>query len=169
MKKSVFVFVAVFFTLLSCRGDEDSLQKIDQIFNLYMKDGSGKDLLHPNKIGAYTTISFNDALGDTDVTNVNYSRKMTVDSVNYLEYIAGAKRELLNGSDPDNRTYYSKIEVSLTKKLTNSTVSTPDIDTLEIRYRFTPSVFEISKVLYNNSEVAVIKESNTQNVVRIIK
>lgn len=169
MKKSVFGFMFVFAVLLSCRGDEDSLQKVDQIFNLYMNDIFGKDVLHPNKIGAYATISFNDVLGDTDFENVNYSRKMTADSVNYLEYIAGAKRVLLNDSDPENKIYYSKIAVSLTKKLTDSTFSAPDIDTLEIRYRFNPSVFEISKVFYNNSEVTVIKESNMQNVVRIIK
>jgi len=168
MKNSIFAILLLFLAFLSCGRDEDSIQKIDQILNFYMKDAVGNDLLKPNEIGAFTTITMNDMLAPIDNAPVSSSRKATVDSINYIEYIAGATRELVDGSDTENRTYRSKIRLALTKKLTDSTFSDPVNDTLEIFYRYTPQVFEVSEVKYNQQSVFT-KVPDQPNVVTIIK
>lgn len=168
MKKSFWGVLIGLATLLSCRSDDDSLQKIDQIFNLYIKDASGKDLLNPTKIGSYTGVSWNDELADNDIANVAFSHKMLADSTYYIEYIDGAKRQLYNDSDPENKIYRSEIQVSLTKKTSATTTAPVDIDTLEIFYRMNPSVFEVSKVYYNKV-LKFTKVPNEPNVVTIIK
>lgn len=169
MKKSFWGLLIVLLALLGCRsGDDESLQKIDQVFNLYIKDSSGKDLLNPTKIGSYTGVSWNDELAETDIASVNFSRKMLADSTYYVEYSAGATRQLYDDSDPDNKIYRSEIQVSLTKKISDTENAPVEIDTMEIYYRMNPSVFEVSKVYYNK----VLKFSKTPdepNVVTIIK
>lgn len=168
MKKYFPVLALISLTLFSCGSDDDSLQKIDQLLNIYIEDSSGENLLSPTDIGSFTGVSMNDELADTDVANVNYSRKMLADSTYYLEYLAGARREFVKDSSDGSKIYRSEIEVSLTKKLTDSTNAPADIDTLEIFYRNHPSVFEVSKVYYNK----VLRFSKTQgqpNIVTIIK
>ncbi|KIC62399.1 hypothetical protein [Chryseobacterium taiwanense] len=168
MKKSFWGMLIGLLTLLSCGSDDDSLQKIDQIFNLYIKDSSGKDLLNPTKVGSYTGVSWNDELADTDVATVSFSRKMLADSTYYAEYTAGATRVLYDDSDPENKIYRSEIQVSLTKKTSETTTAPVDIDTLEIYYRVNPSVFEVSKVYYNKV-LKFSKTPNEPNEVTIIK
>lgn len=168
MKKSFWGMLIGLLSLLSCRSDDDSLQKIDQIFNLYIKDSSGKDLLNPTKVGSYTGVSWNDELADTDVATVSFSRKMLTDSTYYAEYTAGAARVLYDDSDPENKIYRSEIQVSLTKKTSETTTAPVDIDTLEIYYRVNPSVFEVSKVYYNKV-LKFSKTPNEPNEVTIIK
>jgi len=169
MKKSFWGILITLLALLSCSsGDDESLQNIDQIFNLYIKDSSGKDLLNPTKIGSYTGVSWNDELADTDIANVSFNRKMLADSTYYAEYTAGATRQLFDGSDPDNKIYRSEIQISLTKKLSETQNAPVDIDTLEIYYRMNPSVFEVSKVYYNKV-LKFSKAPNQPNVVTIIK
>lgn len=171
MNKSFFLTFMACCTLLSCRSDEDSIQKIDQIMNFYIQDANGKDLLRPGQIGSFTTITLNDNLAATDVAPISFSPKMTTDSIFYQEYIAGATRQLVNGSDAnsENRQYRSDVRVALTKKLTDSTFSEIDNDTLQIFYNWTPSIFEVSKVFYNNNEVQVTKDSENRNIVKITK
>lgn len=169
MKKSFWGILIALLSLLSCSsGDDESLQKMDQIFDLYIRDSSGKDLLSPTKVGSYTGVSWNDELADTDVANVTFSRKMLADSTYYVEYTAGAARQLYDGTDPDNKIYRSEIQVSLTKKTSETTTDPVDIDTLEIYYRMNPSVFEVSKVYYNKV-LKFSKVPNEPNVVTIIK
>ncbi|WBV59091.1 hypothetical protein PFY12_08435 [Chryseobacterium camelliae] len=168
MKKSFWGILIGLATLLSCRSDDDSLQKIDQIFNLYIKDASGKDLLNPIEIGSYTGVTLNDELADNDIANVAFNRKTLDNSIYYIEYIAGARRELYDDSDPENKMYRSEIQVSLTKKTSETTTAPVDIDTLEIFYRINPSVFEVSKVYYNKV-LKFSKVPNEPNVVTIIK
>jgi len=169
MKKSFWGLLIVLLALLSCRSEDDeSLQKIDQIFNLYIKDSSGKDLLNPTKVGSYTGVSWNDELADTNVASVSFSRKMLADSTYYVEYTAGATRQLYDDSDPENKIYRSEIQVSLTKKLSDTQTAPVDIDTLEIFYKMNSSVFEVSKVYYNKV-LKFSKVPNEPNVVTIIK
>ncbi|KNB61994.1 MULTISPECIES: hypothetical protein [Chryseobacterium] len=168
MKNLLFGILLGCFALMGCRSDEDSIQKIDQIINFYIQDANGKDLLIPDSIGSFTTISMNDVLASTDVANVSFSTKTAENSKRYLEYIAGATRQLQSGGDSDERVYRSQIRVALTKKLTDSTFSTPVNDTLEILYRWTPSVFEVSKVNYNN-QLIFTKIQDQPNNVTIIK
>jgi len=168
MKNLFFGILLGCFALIGCRSDEDSIQKIDQIINFYIQDANGKDLLIPDTAGSFTTISMNDVLAAKDVASVGFSPKTAENSKRYLEYIAGATRQLQSGGDSDERIYRSQIRVTLTKKLTDSTFSTPINDNLEILYRWTPSVFEVSKINYNN-QLIFTKIQDQPNNVTIIK
>jgi len=167
MKNVVFGILVLFFALLSCRSDDDSLQKIDQLFNLYMRNSAGQDLLNSNRAGSYTTISMNDVNGTSDVAPVSFSLKMTADSAYYIEYLAGARRVTFDSISPEDRTYQSVIDLRLTRPLTDST-SVQVTDRLRIQYHWTPSLFEVSKVFYND-ELKFTKEPNVPNVVTIVK
>lgn len=168
MKKYFPVLALISLTLFSCGSDEDSLQKIDQLLNIYIQDASGNNLLHPTDVGSYTGISMNDELAPTDVANVNYSRKMLSDSIYFIEYNTGATREFVKDSSDGSKIYRSLIEVSLTKKISDTQNEPVDIDTLEILYRNHPSVFEVSKVYYNNV-LKFSKIPDQPNVVTITK
>ncbi|AZA52492.1 hypothetical protein [Chryseobacterium sp. G0201] len=167
MKNVIFGILVVFFALLSCRGGEDDIQKIDQILNIYMKNSSGRDLFHNKKDSSVYTYSMNDNFGDSDTAPVTSSLKMTSDSLFYIEYIAGAKRIGLDTLDPNNKTYHSVITVSLRKSVNNIPIDTIQ-EKLEIQYRSTPTVFEVSKVYYNDT-LRFTKQPNVPNVVTIIK
>ncbi|MCY0969787.1 hypothetical protein [Chryseobacterium wangxinyae] len=169
MKNLLFGILFGCFALMGCRSDEDSIQKIDQIMSFYIQDANGKNLLIPNKIGSFTSVAMNDLLATTDNAPVSNSLKSISDSVSYIEYIAGATRQLESGGDSDNRMYRSQIRVALTKKLTDTTFAEVDNDTLQIFYHWTPSVFEVSRVLYNKSELPINKDSESRNVVKITK
>lgn len=171
MKNIIFGFLVVFFAFLSCRSDEDSLQRIDQILNIYIKDASGQDLLNKNKIGSYTSFTTNDVLGESDNAPVNVPLKMTPDSLFYLEYIAGAKRnaDTLN-STSENKTYYSELAFAFRRQVSQNVFDTIN-DTLRIEYRMTPALFQVSKI-YLNKQLKFTKEDgapNSVNVVTIVK
>lgn len=166
MKNIFWGLTVAFFALLSCRSDEDSLQKIDQIFNLYIKNNAGQDLLNKDIPDSYSSFSMNDVLGETDNAPVSGSLKMTSDSLYYIEYIAGAKRVTLDSLSPDDRTYHSVIALALRKTVNN--VEEITNDTLEIQYHWSPSAFQVSKVYYNH-ELKFTKQPDVPNVVTIIK
>lgn len=168
MKKHFLVYILIGLALVSCGSDEDSLQKIDQKLQIFMKDASGKDLVNPTKTGAYSGITWNDELAPTDVANVSFSRQMLSDSTYYMEYLAGATRQLVSESADGNKIYRSEIQFSLTKKISNTEFAPVERDTLQIFYRMTPAVFEVSEVYYNK----VLKFSKTAdqpNIVTIVK
>ncbi|MDR6406226.1 MULTISPECIES: hypothetical protein [Chryseobacterium] len=168
MRNIVFGFLVVFCAFLSCRnGDDEDLQKIDQIINIYMKNDAGRDLFHKKKDTTYFTYSMNDVNGDKDIAPVSSSLKATSDSTLFIEYIAGAKRVGLDTLDPNNKTYHSVITVSLLKHLNNTVIDTIS-EELEIQYRWTPSVFEVSKVYYNDT-LRFTKTPGSSNVVTIVK
>lgn len=166
MKNIFWGLVVTFFALLSCGSDDDSLQKIDQTFNLYIRNSAGQDLLNKDKPGSFSSFSMNDVFGATDVAPVSGSLKVTSDSLYYIEYIAGAKRRTLDSISPDNRTYHSVIALALRKTVNNVVEVTND--TLEIQYQWSPSEFQVSKVYYNN-ELKFTKQPDVPNVVTIIK
>ncbi|HEX7870710.1 MAG TPA: hypothetical protein VF455_11425 [Chryseobacterium sp.] len=167
--KKLFPLLMLFgLTLFSCGSDEDSLQKIDQLFHLYIKDSTGKDLLNPTKVGSFTGLSLNDELATKDNAPVTYSRKMLSDSTYYMEYLAGATRQFVEDSPDGSKIYKSEIEVSLIKKLSETQNAPVILDKLEIFYRSSPNVFEVSKVLYNNQQVFT-KIQDQPNEVTITK
>jgi hypothetical protein len=168
MRNIIFGFLVVFGAFLSCRSVyDDDLQKIDQIINMYMRNSDGRDLFHKKKDTTYFTYSMNDVNGIADNSPVSSSLKATADSTLFIEYIAGAKRVGLDTLDPDNKTYHSVISLSLIKRLNNTILDTIN-DTLEIQYRMTPSVFEVSKIYYNDT-LRFTKEPGGSNVMTIIK
>lgn len=173
MRNIFFGILVVFCTLLSCKSDEDSLQRIDQILNIYMKNTAGQDLLNNKKPGSYTGYSVNDLFGDRDISPISIPLKVNSDSLFYLEYIAGAKRRKSDSTGPDNpgsgNSYFSRMDITLTKTVNNVPETT--VDRLEIHYRKTPTLFQVSKVLYNN-KVEFSKEAdapNSINTVTIVK
>ncbi len=167
MRNIVFGFLVIFCAFLSCRTDDDDLQKIDQILNIYMKNGAGRDLFHAKKDQTYFTYSLNDVNGSKDVSPVSSTLRATADSTLFIEYIAGAKRVGLDTLDPNNKTYQSVITVSLVKRLNNTILDTIN-ETLKIQYHMTPSVFEVSKVYYNDT-LRFTKTPGSPNVVTIVK
>ncbi|MDV7696428.1 hypothetical protein N6B72_05790 [Chryseobacterium soli] len=161
--------IAVLCLLFSCTRDDDSIQRIDQIMNIYIKNSAGQDLLNSNKAGSFIGYSVNDQNGTSDVAPVSIPLRMTTDSLYYMEYIAGAKRVTLDSVSPENRTYRSNMVLSLRRTINNVTDTIND--TMEIQYRWTPAVFQVSKVIYNG-EVKFTKEAdapNSINTVTIIK
>lgn len=138
-------------TVISCGSDEESLQRIDQVLNIYMKNSNQQDLLNSRKAGSYTGYSVNDLQGSKDISPVTIPLRMRTDSVFYMEYIGGAKRIKLDSTSPANpgsgNAYVSKMAITLTKTVNNTVEST--VDRLEIHYRKSPTLFQVSEVLYN--------------------
>lgn len=167
MKNIFFGVLVIFGAFLSCRTGDEELQNIDQILNIYMKNESGRDLFNNKKDSTYYTYSFNDIDGGADVAPVNSSLRATADSTLFIEYIAGARRIGIDTLNPDNKIYRSRIAVSLIKRLNNTILDTIE-DELRIEYRMTPSVFEVSKVYYNDT-LRFTKQQGSPNVVTIVK
>lgn len=165
MKKKFFFLVIAFFAFLSCGKDDDDLQKIDQIVHLYI-DSAGIDMLNTNIAGAYTNVAMNDVYGIADSAPVSVNLKKDADTINYIEYLAGAKRIAIDSSG-DNKTYESKIALILTKKVNDSTTSVFS-DTLKIQYNFSPTLFQVSKVWYNDI-LEFTKVEGEPNIVKIEK
>ncbi|KAB1229958.1 hypothetical protein [Chryseobacterium viscerum] len=147
------IFVA-FFALVSCKSDDDSLQRVDQVLNIYMKNSAGQDLLNNKLPGSYTGFSVNDVFGTKDIAPVSISLRTSPESLFYMEYLAGAKRRRLDSISPDNpgtgTSYYSRMQITFTK---STNVSDNVIGLLEVQYRNTPTAFQVSKVLYEGKEV----------------
>lgn len=144
----------VFFALISCKSEDDSLQRIDQIMNIYFKNSAGQDLLNPKKTGSFKSYSVNDMFGTKDLSPVSIPLKITSDSLYYMEYIGGAKRIRMDSISPDNpgtgTSYFSRMQITFVKS-TNASDNVTGI--LEIQYRNTPTLFQVSKVLYDGNAV----------------
>lgn len=165
MKNLFFVYVVLLFAFLSCRNDDLGVQRIDQLINIYI-DSAGRDMLNNNINGSYSNIQWNDVYGLTDNSPVTFSNKKDADTIHYLEYIAGAKRVGVD-SVGEFRSYESKIALRLTKKLTDSTNSVAN-DTMIIRYEYTPEVFQVSEIWYNNI-LKFTKVTDQPNIIKISK
>ena len=165
MKNVFFTLLMVFFALISCRNDDSDVQKIDQIIHLYI-DSAGQDMLNSNIPGSYVNVQGNDEYGLVDSAPVNFSNKKDADTVNYLEYVAGARRIGID-SVGDNKNYESKIALILTKKVNNTTNAVIK-DILTIQYSSTPTSFQVSKVYYNNI-LKFTKVEGEPNIVKITK
>ncbi|SIP91190.1 hypothetical protein SAMN05880574_10270 [Chryseobacterium sp. RU37D] len=167
MRNIVFGFLVFFCTFLGCRNGDDDLQEIDQILNIYMKNSAGRDLFHIKKNMTYFIYSMNDVNGNSDNAPVNSFLKATADSTLFIEYIAGAKRIGVDTLDLNNKRYESIIALAMIKRLNNTILDTIN-DTLKIEYRMTPTVFEVSKVYYNDT-LRFTKTPGSSNVVTIVK
>ena len=105
-------------------------------------------------------------LGDRDISPVSIPLKMRPDSTFYMEYISGAKRRKL---DSAGTMYYSRMRLTLSRNVNNAPENT--FDTLEIRYRNSLEVFQVSQVLYNRKLMFSKEagEANSINEVTIVK
>jgi hypothetical protein len=166
MFKSVFFYqlcLGVF--LISCRNSNDDVPFIDQKVQIFI-DSAGQDMLNSKMTGSYSTILFNDVNGATDITPVSFTMKKTPDTINYIEYLAGAKR-ISTGINTDGSTnYQSKIAVSLKKKKGNNMLVVTD--TLVLNYHMSSSLFQINNAKYNGVLVFV-KQEGVENKMKISK
>ncbi|ROI08032.1 hypothetical protein EGI11_10260 [Chryseobacterium sp. H3056] len=165
MKNLFFILMIGAFAVLSCRNEDENIQRIDQIIQLYI-DSAGQDMLNSKIPGSYTDIKINDVYGLTDTAPVSLSLKKDADTVTYLEYVAAAKRITID-STATFQTYESKLALQLTKKVNDSTNLVTN-DTMKIQYQSTPEIFQVSKIWYNN-ELKFTKTDQLLNVVKISK
>lgn len=167
MKNMFPMLLITFLLLLSCRNTEDSVQKIDQTVQIYI-DSLGKDMLNQKIAGTYTTIVMKDIGGIYDATNISgFNLKKNSDTANYIEYLAGAKRNLVDSVSTTQKYYQSDIVLNLTKKI-NDTVSKTTVDTMKIQYSWTPQVFQVAKIYYNR-QLVFSKTDDQPNIVKISK
>lgn len=164
MKNVFFLTIIIFFAFLSCRSDEDSVQRIDQVINLYI-DSLGQDMLNSKVSGSYTNSRMNDVYGLTDNAPVSFTIKKDADTISYIEYLAGAKRIGIDSS-ATSKTYESKVALFLTKKVNDSNRVTND--TITIQYLSTPELFQVSKLWYNGV-LQFTKVEGQPNTVKIVK
>lgn len=165
MKNLFFLMLVAFLGFISCRNDENDVQKIDQVMQLYI-DSLGQDMLNVKLPGSYTTTSMNDVYGLTDNAPVTFSVKKDADTVSFIEYVAGAKRIRIDSTEL-SKTYESKIALTLIKSINDSVKRTTN-DTMTIQYLSTPTLFEISKVWYNDV-LQFTKVEGEPNVIKISK
>lgn len=165
MKNLFYLLLMVFTAFISCRNNDDSVQQIDQIINLYI-DSAGQDMLNTKIKGSYINSRMNDVYGLTDTAPVSFTIRKDADTLNYIEYLAGAKRIAVD-STANSKTYESKITLFLTKKINDSTNKITN-DVIKIQYFSTPEVFQVSKVWYNDT-LRFTKVANEANIVKIPK
>ena len=164
MKNVFFLTIIVFFAFLSCRSNEDSVQRIDQVINLYI-DSLGQDMLNSKVPGSYSNSRMNDVYGLTDNAPVSFTIKKDSDTISYIEYLAGAKRIGIDSSGT-SKTYESKVALFLTKKVNDTNRVTND--TITIQYLSTPELFQVSKLWYNGV-LQFTKVEGQPNTVKIVK
>lgn len=165
MKNGFFLLFFVLFLASSCRNDEQEVQQIDQLLRLYI-DSAGRDMLNSNITGTYRNIRLNDVYGITDTAPVSFLLKKDSDTLNYLEYIAGARRIGIDSAGT-TKTYESRIALTFDRKVNDSTSFAVN-DTMTIRYSWTPELFQISKIWYNNADVFT-KGAGQPNIIKIKK
>lgn len=164
MKNEFFLTIIVFFAFVSCRSDDDSVQRIDQVINLYI-DSLGQDMLNSKVPGSYSNSRMNDVYGLTDNAPVSFTIKKDADTISYIEYLAGAKRMGIDSSGT-SKTYESKLALFLTKKVNDTNRVTND--TITIQYLSTPELFQVSKLWYNGV-LQFTKVEGQPNTVKIVK
>jgi len=154
--------------LFSCRGeDESDLQKIDQVINVYLHDNSGVDLLNTNIKGGYTTVSGQDLNADKALQEISgFSVKKDKDTIAYIDYVAGAKKILLDSISPVQKRYQSDFYLNLSKIINKETVT--DTDTVKVEYNWTPTLFQVSKIWYNQ-KLVFTKVEGQSNIIKIVK
>jgi len=171
MKKYFLAITLAFITLVCCRGDEDDIQTIDQVLTLYVKSPTGQDLLNSKITGSYSSVALLDLLDDVSLKTISGQTFVKdADTVVYMDYPAGAIRLLkdTDTSDPEEKIYYSDFIIRYSKKVNNVIVTDYDSDTIRIEYSWKPSLFQISKLWYND-ELKFTKVPGQRNVVNIIK
>lgn len=167
MKIKFLLLTSVVF-LFSCRKeDENDIQKIDQIINVYVHDKSGVDLLNTNLKGGFTTVSAQDLNADRALQEISgFSVKKDKDTVAYIDYTAGAVKMLTDSISPVQKKYRSDFYLNLTKIVNKNSVT--DSDTVKVEYNWTPTLFQVSKIWYNQ-KLVFTKVEGQANIIKIVK
>jgi len=160
----------IFFSLLilfSCRTDDESIQVIDQILNIYVKNNNGQDLINPKIKDNYTNVQFLDLLADTSLKPISsISLLKDKDTVSYIDYTAGAIRLIKDSVSATDKTYYSELVMRLSK--TKDTLNIIDDNRIRIEYSWTPSRFQVSK-MWSDGKLVFTKTEGQPNIVQIVK
>lgn len=165
MKNLFFLLLISGFSLLSCRNGDDVVQNIDQVIKLYI-DSAGVDMLNSKIPGGYTNIRMNDVNGLRDSAPVSFNLQKDADTLNYIEYIAGARRIGID-TLAFPKTYQSKVALRMDKKINETTTNVIN-DTMTIQYSLSPDLFQVSKIWYNG-ELKFTKTDGIPNVVKVTK
>ncbi|MDO4225264.1 MAG: hypothetical protein Q4C75_05175 [Bergeyella zoohelcum] len=156
-----FLFIILFF---SCRGNDDDVQKIDQVLKIYVTNSAGEDLLNTAVAGAYYSVGLVDLDAVRDRVSVSSILKTDLENTKYLEYIAGATRTLQSGGTDTYKIYKSTLAIQYRKESTGE----PNEDILEIYYEWTPQLFQLKTINLNGVSVFE-KAENQENRIRIVK
>ena len=166
MKIKLLLFLSLFL-FLSCRNDEDDAQKIDQVINIYMHNADGVDLLNTRIKGGYTSVSGQDLNADRALQTISgFSVKKDKDTVAYIDYVAGATKLLKDSISSAEKRYQSDFYLNLSKTVDKNTVI--DTDTVKIEYNWSPAVFQVSKIWYNQ-KLVFTKAEGQPNIIQIVK
>lgn len=166
MKIKLLLFLSLFL-FLSCRNEENDAQKIDQVINIYMHNADGVDLLNTRIKGGYTGVSGQDLNADRALQEISgFSVKKDKDTVAYIDYVAGATKLLKDSISPSEKKYQSDFYLNLSKTIDNNTVV--DTDTIKIEYDWSPAVFQVSKIWYNQ-KLVFTKAEGQANIIKIVK
>ena len=166
MKIKLLLFLSLFL-FLSCRNDEDDAQKIDQVINIYMHNADGVDLLNTRIKGGYTSVSGQDLNADRALQTISgFSVKKDKDTVAYIDYVAGATKLLKDSISSAEKRYQSDFYLNLSKTVDKNTVI--DTDTVKIEYNWSPAVFQVSKIWYNQ-KLVFTKAEGHPNIIKLVK
>lgn len=168
MKLRLSIILSAIIILFSCRGDEEDFQVIDQVLKMYVRNAANQDLLNNRIPGSYTSVALLDLLDETTAEKPvsGYSLLKDADTVVYIDYPAGAVRQLKDSVNPELKTYRSRFIIRYAKTVNSETETDDDI--IEIEYKWTPTLFELSKLWYDN-ELKFTKVPGQPNIVRIVK
>ena len=166
MKIKLLLFLSLFF-FLSCRNEENDVQKIDQVINIYMHNEDGVYLLNTRIKGGYTSVSGQDLNADRALQTISgFSVKKDKDTVAYIDYVAGATKLLKDSISSAEKRYQSDFYLNLSKTVDKNTVI--DTDTVKIEYNWSPAVFQVSKIWYNQ-KLVFTKAEGQPNIIKIVK
>jgi len=170
MKLRISIILATVVLLFSCRGDnEDDVQIIDQVLMMYVKSSAnGQDLLNPKIKNSYSNVTLLDLL-DPIVAQKPISGQTfpkDADTIVYMDYAAGAIRQLKDSISPELKTYKSRFIIRYSKTVNSQVVNDDDI--IELEYKWTPSLFQLSKLWYDN-ELKFTKVPGQRNIITIVK
>lgn len=168
MKPRHFLYVSIVLFLFSCRKeDESDLQKIDQIINIYISNAAGKDLLNTENTESFTSFNTQDLNADVSLKPFSgFTLKKDQDNFTYLDYASGAIRIMKNTETGTQKTYQSDFYINFLKTVNNQTET--DTDTVKIEYSWSPNLFQVSKIWYNN-RLSFTKKEGQPNIIKIVK
>lgn len=163
MKKILFA-IFIFIITISCRGEHsENIQQINQVLHIYIKDTLEMDLLNTKIKNAYQKVEIFDIGGERAETAIPFSLKTNINSISYLEYVAGAIRKLADSNNSQIKYYQSDIILKLKKN--NAII---EQDTIKLLYEWTPNIFQLKKLNYNRKNIPIRKEKQA-NIITIIK
>lgn len=166
--KMIFLFIVLGLGLISCRKNDAEPQQIDQILNIYIKDSLHRDLLNPKHPQPISSVSLSDLGGRYSNTNLSGFRTLVdADSLYFIQYISGATRNIMDSINPELKYYQSDIALTYQQKINDSTHITT-VDTLQIKYLWTPTLFQI-KNIWLNQALIFSKQNDAPNTVEILK